>query len=220
MRRDRQATCGGRRGDRGAVRAGSRRRRRPQDFFSALFGAFGVGRAAALPFVAAAVCERGRLLGRRAEPRVRDVGYRRRPGLLRAHLRRPLFPDHGGRRPEPRGVVQQLLPGQRDQGGLRQQYRSMPRPKAASPIPSCRTRFAIATRLVAGCTCNGKDQIGLAPVKIEDDPTLRKGDIVAGARRPDGRRPQRRQARRSLNFSPASAAVRAQYQRVPVVAAE
>ena len=41
-------------------------------------------------------------------------------------------------------------------------------------------RFAIATTLVAGCTCNGKDQIGLAPVKIEDDPTLRKGDIVAG----------------------------------------
>jgi len=33
---------------------------------------------------------------------------------------------------------------------------------------------------VAGCTCNGKDQLGLAPVKIEDDPTLRKGDIVAG----------------------------------------
>ena len=80
-------------------------------------------------------------------------------------------------------------------------------------------RFAIATELVAGCTCNGKDQIGLAPVKIEDDPTLRKGDIVAGE---DGLmvagRPDRRGA--SLNFSPASDRVQARYQRVPVVARE
>ena len=65
-------------------------------------------------------------------------------------------------------------------------------------------RFAIATRLVAGCTCNGKDQIGLAPVKIEDDPTLRKGDIVAGANGlvVAGRSADKRGA--SLNFSPAS----------------
>ena len=55
-----------------------------------------------------------------------------------------------------------------------------PRPRTASPIRNCRTRSAIATRSSAGCTCNGKDQIGLAPVKIENDPTLRKGDIVAG----------------------------------------
>ena len=34
---------------------------------------------------------------------------------------------------------------------------------------------------MAGCTCNGKDQAGLASVPIENDPTLRKGDIVAGA---------------------------------------
>ena len=32
--------------------------------------------------------------------------------------------------------------------------------------------------LVAKCTCNGRDQFGLAPLAIADDPTLRPGDIV------------------------------------------
>ena len=73
---------------------------------------------------------------------------------------------------------------------------------------------------MAGCTCNGKDQIGLAPVKIEDDPTLRKGDIVAGENGllVAGRSADKRGA--ALNFSPASDKVRAKYERVPVVARE
>ena len=81
-------------------------------------------------------------------------------------------------------------------------------------------RFAIAPRLVAGCTCNGKDQIGLAPVKIENDPTLRKGDIVAGESGlvVANRGADKRGA--SLNFSPASDRVQARYQRLPVVARE
>ncbi len=49
--------------------------------------------------------------------------------------------------------------------------------KPYSELPNA---FRYRNEMVAGCTCNGKDQIGLAPVKIEDDPTLRKGDIVAG----------------------------------------
>src|SRR6266567_4497116 len=49
--------------------------------------------------------------------------------------------------------------------------------KSYSELPNA---FRYRNELVSGCTCNGKDQIGLAPVKIEDDPTLRKGDIVAG----------------------------------------
>ena len=49
--------------------------------------------------------------------------------------------------------------------------------KSYSELPNA---FRFRNELVAGCTCNGKDQIGLAPVKIENDPTLRKGDIVAG----------------------------------------
>jgi hypothetical protein len=89
--------------------------------------------------------------------------------------------------------------------------------KPYSDLPNA---FRYRTELVAGCTCNGKDQIGLAPVKIENDPTLRKGDIVAG----EGglvvanRGADKRGA--SLNFSPAPDKVRARYQRVPVMAQE
>lgn len=88
--------------------------------------------------------------------------------------------------------------------------------KQYSALPNA---FKFRNELVAGCTCNGKDQIGLAPVKIENDPTLRKGDIVAGA---DGlmvnHGPDRRGA--SLNMSPVSASIRAKYERLPVVASE
>jgi uncharacterized protein DUF2865 len=89
--------------------------------------------------------------------------------------------------------------------------------KSYSELPNA---FRYRNELVAGCTCNGKDQLGLAPVKIEDDPTLRKGDIVAGANGlvVAARVSDRRGA--SLNFSPASAQLRAKYQRMPVVAAE
>ena len=89
--------------------------------------------------------------------------------------------------------------------------------KPYSELPNA---FRYRSELVAGCTCNGKDQIGLAPVKIENDPTLRKGDIVAGANglMVAGRRADRRGA--ALNFSPVSSRISARYQRVPVVAAD
>src|SRR5260221_399325 len=65
--------------------------------------------------------------------------------------------------------------------------------KLYSELPNA---FRYRTEIVAGCTCNGKDQIGLAPVKIEDDPTLRKGDIVARGNGlvVDGRSADRRRA--------------------------
>ncbi|MET0443706.1 MAG: DUF2865 domain-containing protein [Pseudorhodoplanes sp.] len=89
--------------------------------------------------------------------------------------------------------------------------------KPYSELPNA---YKYRTELVAGCTCNGKDQTGLAPVKLENDPTLRKGDIVAGA---DGlmvtaRTSDKRGA--SLEMSPASASVRAKYEAAPVVASE
>lgn len=87
--------------------------------------------------------------------------------------------------------------------------------KSYSELPNA---FRYRTELVAGCTCNGKDQIGLASVKLENDPTLRKGDIVASA---DGLMVTGRGADKSgasLNMSPASRSVRAKYERVPVVA--
>ena len=88
--------------------------------------------------------------------------------------------------------------------------------KLYSELPNA---FRYRNELVADCTCNGKDQIGLAPVKIEDDPTLRKGDIVASENglQVVGRSDKRGAA---LNFSPASDKVRAKYERVPVVAEE
>jgi hypothetical protein len=90
--------------------------------------------------------------------------------------------------------------------------------KPYSELPNA---FRYRNEIVAGCTCNGRDQIGLAQVKIEDDPTLRKGDIVVGAGgalMAAGRGADKRGA--ALNFSPASERIRARYQRVPVVAAE
>jgi hypothetical protein len=39
--------------------------------------------------------------------------------------------------------------------------------------------FAYRKTLVAGCTCNGRDAFGLAPVDPLRDPTLRPGDVVA-----------------------------------------
>jgi Protein of unknown function (DUF2865). len=119
---------------------------------------------------------------------------------------------------QPGDGVQQLLSGQRDQAGLWQQYRQC-RTETGEPYSELPNAFRYRKEIVAGCTCNGKDQVGLASVKIEDDPTLRKGDIVAGE---NGLqvvgRPDRRGA--SLNFSPASEKVRARYERVPVVAEE
>jgi hypothetical protein len=88
--------------------------------------------------------------------------------------------------------------------------------KSYSELPNA---FRYRNEIVAGCTCNGKDQIGLAPVSIENDPTLRKGDIIAGANglvvanESSGRHT-------AMNFSPISPAMRARFQHVPIVAQE
>lgn len=90
--------------------------------------------------------------------------------------------------------------------------------KSYSDLPNA---FRYRTEMVAGCTCNGKDPVGLAQVKAEDDPTLRKGDIVAGA---DGLVVASRNANNrsgvAMNFSPLPESVRARFRQVPVVAKE
>ncbi|MDA9502141.1 DUF2865 domain-containing protein [Bradyrhizobium sp. CCBAU 11357] len=90
--------------------------------------------------------------------------------------------------------------------------------KSYSDLPNA---FRFRNEIVAGCTCNGKDPVGLASVKVEDDPTLRKGDIVAGAgglvvasRNANDRRGV------AMNFSPLPESVRARFRQVPVVAKE
>ncbi|OKO92513.1 hypothetical protein AC629_00250 [Bradyrhizobium sp. NAS80.1] len=90
--------------------------------------------------------------------------------------------------------------------------------KSYSDLPNA---FRYRNEIVADCTCNGKDPVGLAQVKVENDPTLRKGDIVAGA---DGLVVANRNAndRRgvAMNFSPLPESLRAKFRHVPVVAKE
>ena len=88
--------------------------------------------------------------------------------------------------------------------------------KSYSSLPNA---FRYRNEIVSGCTCNGKDTFGLAKIDIKDDPTLRKGDIVAGE---DGLLVAHKADKRgaSLNFSPASPAIVARYARAPIMASE
>jgi hypothetical protein len=89
--------------------------------------------------------------------------------------------------------------------------------KSYSDFPNA---FKYRTELVAGCTCNGKDPGGLAKVNVENDPTLRKGDLVAGV---NGLVVANKSAERrgaAVNFSPMSKSARAQFSTLPVVAAQ
>jgi hypothetical protein len=90
--------------------------------------------------------------------------------------------------------------------------------KSYSDLPNA---FRSRKEIVSGCTCNGNDPVGLASLKAEDDPTLRKGDIVAGS---DGLVVANRNANNrrgvAMNFSPLPDKVRAKFHQVPVVAKE
>lgn len=88
------------------------------------------------------------------------------------------------------------------------------------PYADLPNAFRYRTELVAGCTCNGRDSGGLASIGIDNDPTLRKGDLVAGA---DGlevvtRSGEKRGA--SASLAPRSKSTRARFGRPPVVAAQ
>jgi hypothetical protein len=39
--------------------------------------------------------------------------------------------------------------------------------------------FAYRQKIVPGCTCNGKNEFGLAKIDVKSDPTLKPGDIVS-----------------------------------------
>lgn len=94
------------------------------------------------------------------------------------------------------------------------------RTSSGKPYSELPNAFKFRTEIVAGCTCNGKDQFGLAKIPIEDDPTVRKGDIIAGK---DGLLVAARNASGNdgkVALAPASGAdhVRAGYSKVPVLA--
>src|SRR5258706_13342185 len=70
--------------------------------------------------------------------------------------------------------------------------------KLYSELPNA---FRYRTEIVAGCTCNGEGQIRLAPVKIEGDPTFRKGGNVAGEKGLVGAGPSAGRRGGAPNFS-------------------
>jgi len=190
-----------------------------EDFLSALFGAFGAGRPAAssipLPFASE---------GGPAAPQ--DPASLPRPGSYggsQAYCVRTCdgryFPISASDAQSRAASCNSFCPASETRVvyGSNIDNAATESGKPYSELPNA---FRYRNELVAGCTCNGTDQIGLAPIRIENDPTLRRGDIVAGAGglMVVGRGADKRGA--SLNLSPASEKIRARYQRVPVVAAE
>jgi hypothetical protein len=188
-----------------------------QDFFSQLFGGFGRSRA---PQIQMPFASEGETFSQR-EPRQRSYGGGYGGG--QAYCVRTCdgryFPISGPDNASRVSSCNSFCPASDTKVvyGSSIDHAATENGKSYSDLPNA---FRFRNELVAGCTCNGKDQIGLAPVKIDDDPTLRKGDIVAGESGlvVANRGADRRGA--SLNFSPASDRVQARYQRLPVVARE
>ena len=77
-----------------------------------------------------------------------------------------------------RADLQLVLPGEPDQGLSRRQHRSCNRPDGKR-YAELGTAFVYREKIVADCTCNGKDAFGLVNTPVEQDATLRPGDIVA-----------------------------------------
>jgi hypothetical protein len=89
--------------------------------------------------------------------------------------------------------------------------------ESGKPYSKLQNAFRYRNELVADCSCNGEDSVGLARVDVEKDPTLRSGDIVAGA---NGLVVANKSERRgaSLEFSPASERIKQRFRHPPVVA--
>lgn len=188
-----------------------------EDFLSALFGAFGGGRSRAPEIIRLPFGEMAPAVPQNEVSRPRIITY----GGGQAYCVRTCdgryFPINGPDDQSRAAACNSFCPAGRTEVvyGSNIDEAATESGKSYSELPNA---FRYRNEIVTGCTCNGKDQIGLAPVKIEDDPTLRKGDLVAGANGLMVASPDKRGA--SLNFSPAPKSVQARYQRVPVVARE
>jgi Protein of unknown function (DUF2865) len=189
-----------------------------EDFFSALFGAFGV-RLPHAPSKPLPFASEGDPLGAQIDTRSRAGYFGGGPAYCVRTCDGRYFPisssDNQGRA----AACNSFCPASETEVvyGSNIDNAATEYGKRYSELPNA---FRYRNEIVAGCTCNGKDQFGLAPVSIENDPTLRKGDIVAGGGglMVAGRGADKRGV--SLNLSPASQSLRARYQGVPVVAAE
>jgi hypothetical protein len=190
-----------------------------EDFFSALFGGFNTGQAN-MPSVRLPFASEGNPFAPQSYAPRPHVGY---SGGSQAYCVRTCdgryFPISASDRQSRAASCNSFCPASETKVvyGSNIDNAATESGKPYSELPNA---FRYRSELVAGCTCNGNDQIGLAPVKIEDDPTLRRGDIVAGAGglMVAGRGADRRGA--SLNFSPAPERIRSRYQRMPVMASE
>jgi hypothetical protein len=188
-----------------------------QDFFSQLFG--GIARPRHQPYISMPFSnDDGQVSAPRGEGRVRYGGGGGQAFCVRTCDGR-YFPVTASDNASRAASCNNLCPASETKvfSGSSIDNATAENGKSYSDLPNA---FRYRNELVSGCTCNGKDQVGLAPVKIEADPTLRKGDIVAGENGllVAGRSADRRGA--ELNFSPASEKVSAKYNRVPVVARE
>jgi hypothetical protein len=186
-----------------------------EDFLSALFGAFGGGRSHA-PSIPLPFASEGNSFAQQSDARPRGVGGQ--AYCVRSCDGR-YFPISASDGQSRAASCSSFCPASETKivYGSNIDNAATETGKPYSELPNA---FRYRRELVTGCTCNGKDEIGLAPVKIEDDPTLRKGDIVAaaGGLMVVGRGADKRGA--SLNFSPASEQLRSRYRRVPVLASE
>ncbi len=193
-----------------------------EDFFSALFGAFGGGRshAPAVPVPSAPLpfASEGDPVAPQNEARPRAAYSGAQAYCVRSCDGR-YFPISSSGSQSREATCNSFCPASETKVvyGSNIDNAATENGKRYSELPNA---FRYRDEIVEGCTCNGKDQVGLAPVSIENDPTLRKGDIVAGSNGlvVAGRAADKRGA--SLNFSPVPEQVRSRYRRVPVVAAE
>jgi len=185
-----------------------------EDFFSALFGGFGRSRA---PQIRLPFATEGGSFGPEGESRSRGSGGGQAYCVRSCDGR--YFPVNGPDNQSRAATCNSFCPASDTKVvyGSTIDHATTDGGKLYSELPNA---FRYRTEMVPGCTCNGKDQLGLAPVKIEEDPTLRRGDIVAGESGlvVANRGADKRGA--SLNFSPAPDRLRSRYQRVPVMAQE
>jgi Protein of unknown function (DUF2865) len=191
-----------------------------EDFLSALFGAFGGGRPQAPAEAPPPYAGEGSPLAPRSEvqrPRISTYGGSQAFCVRSCDGR--YFPASGSDHQSRAASCNGLCPA----GKTVVVYGSdidRAATESGKPYAELPNAFRYRNEIVAGCTCNGKDQFGLAPVKIENDPTLRKGDLIAGDSGLVAAAHGADKSAASLNFSPVSKPVLARYQRVPVVAAE
>ena len=189
-----------------------------QDFFSALFGGFGGGRS--LPQIRMPFANEGSSddLQPRAGVSRSRIGYGGGQAWCVRTCDGRYFPISGAGEQGRVAACDSFCPASETKVvyGSSIDNAETESGKSYSALPNA---FRYRAEMVEGCTCNGRDQIGLAPVKIEDDSTLRKGDIVAGA---DGLKVASGSAgkRSAMNFSPVSPAIQARYRSPPVEATE